>query len=44
MEISRVENGHFIEYTQKYYIFLNKDLYQVSKNVGLIYFFLKLYL
>jgi hypothetical protein len=44
MEISRVKNGHFIKYTKKYYIFLNKDLYQVTKNVGQIYFFLKLYI
>jgi hypothetical protein len=39
MDISRVKNGHFIKYTKKYYIFLNKDLYQVTKNVGQIYFF-----
>jgi hypothetical protein len=29
----------FIKYTKKYYIFLNKDLYQVTKNVGQIYLF-----
>jgi hypothetical protein len=29
----------FINYTKKYYIFLNKDLYQVTKNVGQIYLF-----